>query len=73
MTQDELAAIKEQEQWRDKAMFVKQLEAVEFAEWLRTFDSLEKKHGFWLIESQISSEELYKLFLKDRERWRNDF
>lgn len=49
-----------------------QAEAVEFAEWIRTFDSLEKKQGFWIIESQISSEDLYKGFLKDRERWRND-
>jgi len=49
-----------------------QAEAIEFAEWIRTFDSLEKKQGFWIIESQISSENLYKGFLKDRERWRND-
>ncbi len=49
-----------------------QAEAIEFAEWIRTFDSLEKKQGFWIIESQISSEDLYKGFLKDRERWRND-
>ena len=39
--------------------------AVKFAEWLRTFDSLEKQHDYWVIESQISSEELYKLFLNN--------
>jgi hypothetical protein len=49
-----------------------QAEAVEFAEWIRTFDALDKKDGFWILESQLSSEELYKGFLRDRERWRND-
>lgn len=49
-----------------------QAESIEFAEWIRTFDSLEKKQGFWIIESQISSEELYKLSLEDRDRWRNE-
>jgi hypothetical protein len=49
-----------------------QAEAVEFAEWIRTFDALDKKGGFWILESQLSSEELYKGFLRDRERWRND-
>lgn len=38
-------------------------EAIAFAEWLRTFESLEKKNGFWILESQISSEELYKAYL----------
>jgi len=49
-----------------------QAEAVEFAEWIRTFDALDKKDGFWILESQLSSEELYKGFLRDKERWRND-
>lgn len=47
-------------------------EAIEFAEWIRTFDALDKKHGFWVLESQLSSEELYDGYLNDRERWRND-
>jgi len=47
------------------------LEAVEFAEWLRTFEVLYKMNGFWVLESQISSEELYNNYLQDRERWRN--
>lgn len=37
-------------------------EAIEFAEWLRTFSSLEKKDGFWVLDSQIASEELYDNF-----------
>ena len=49
-----------------------QSEAIEFAEWIRTFESLDKKHGFWVIERQLSSEELYYHYLRDRERWRND-
>lgn len=49
-----------------------QSEAIEFAEWIRTFGQLEKKNGFWILESQISSERLYKGYLDDRERWRND-
>lgn len=52
--------------------FSLQAEAVEFAEWIRAFESLERQHGFWVIEGQISSEDLYKGFLKDRERWRNE-
>jgi len=40
-----------------------ELEAIEFAEWLRTFEALDKMNGFWVLESQISN-------LRDRERWR---
>lgn len=47
-------------------------DAIEFAEWLRTFEPLEKKNGFWILESQISSEELYNSYLRDREHWRNN-
>ena len=46
-------------------------EAIEFAEWLRTFKPLKKENGYWILESQISSDELYDVYLKDRERWRN--
>jgi hypothetical protein len=48
------------------------VEAIEFAEWIRTFEALYKKHGFWILEMQLSSEELYDHYLLDRERWRND-
>ncbi len=48
------------------------IEAVEFAEWLRTFEVLDKINGFWVLESQISSEALYKNYLIDRERWRKN-
>lgn len=36
--------------------------AIKFAEWLRTFEALEKKDGQWVIESQVSTEELYAVF-----------
>lgn len=32
---------------------------IAFAEWLRTFDVLDKQHGQWVLESQISSEQLW--------------
>jgi hypothetical protein len=47
-------------------------ESIEFAEWLRTFKPLTKDHGYWVLQSQISSEELYSAYLKDRERWRKE-
>ena len=47
-----------------------ELEAIEFAEWLRTFEALDKMNGFWFLESQISSNKLYDGYLRDRERWR---
>lgn len=47
-------------------------QAVEFAAWIRTFDSLEKKQQFWIVESQVSDEELFNAYLKDRERWLNE-
>jgi len=47
-------------------------EAIEFAEWLRTFEPLTKDNGYWVLECQISSEELYNTYLRDRERWRNE-
>jgi hypothetical protein len=58
---------KEQNSFKD----LLQSEAVEFAEWIRTFEALERKQGFWIIEDQISSEYLYKGFLKNRELWRD--
>jgi len=47
-------------------------ESIEFSEWIRTFDALDKKDGFWILESQISSEELYNHYLLDRVRWRSE-
>lgn len=44
-------------------------EAIEFAEWLRTFELLQKKDGFWILDCQISSKELYSGFLANREDW----
>lgn len=44
-------------------------QAVEFAAWIRTFNSLENKQQHWVIESEISDEELFNGYLKDRERW----
>jgi len=47
-------------------------EAIEFAEWLRTFPALEKKNVFWILERQISSKKLYNSYLIDRARWRKE-
>lgn len=47
-------------------------EAIEFAEWLRTFGSLEKQNGQWVILKQISSAELYQQFLREKEQLRKD-
>ena len=44
-------------------------DAIEFAEWIRTFEVLEKKHGYWVLESQVSSEALYAAYLEDKERF----
>ena len=45
-------------------------DAIEFAEWIRTFDPLEKKNGFWISGKRLSSEDLYYHYLRDRARWR---
>jgi hypothetical protein len=37
-------------------------EAIEFGEWLRTFDALTKENGFWVLESQVSTKDLYRVF-----------
>ncbi len=39
------------------------LTAIAFGEWLRTFDALTRENGYWVLESQISTEELYEAFL----------
>lgn len=44
-------------------------QAIEFAAWIRTFEPLEKKEQFWILESQVSDEQLFNAYLKDRERW----
>ena len=41
-----------------------QNEAIEFAEWLRTFEALKKENNYWVLESQISSIELFNHFKK---------
>lgn len=38
------------------------MDAVEFGEWLRTFEPLYKEDGYWVLESQISTEQLYALY-----------
>lgn len=48
------------------------VEAIEFAEWIRTFDALDKKDGFWILESQLSSKDLYESFLMEKNVLRND-
>ena len=40
-------------------------DAIAFAEWLRTFEGLTRENGYWVLDSQISSEELYDVYLKD--------
>jgi hypothetical protein len=42
----------------------KENDAVAFAEWLRTFDALDKQNGQWVLESQLSSQQLYDQFKK---------
>jgi hypothetical protein len=46
----------------------KKTEAIEFAEWIRTFEVLEKRDGFWVLESQVSTVELYTAYLEDKNR-----
>ncbi len=43
-------------------------QAIEFAAWIRTFDTLERKNQFWIMESQLSDEELFNAFLKDKNK-----
>jgi len=40
--------------------------AIEFGEWLKTFDALEREGGQWVIETQITTEDLFKSFLRDK-------
>lgn len=42
---------------------------VEFVEWVGTFDALKKTDKHWCIESQVTIEQLYEHYLKDRDRW----
>lgn len=42
--------------------------AIEFGEWLKTFESLTREGGQWVIESQITTEELFNLFINDEHR-----
>jgi hypothetical protein len=51
----------------------KKTEAIEFAEWIRTFEVLEKRDGFWVLESQVSTEELYTAYLEDKNRLERKF
>lgn len=43
-------------------------DAVAFGEWLRTFDLLDKQNGHWVLESQVATTRLYKLFKQQKER-----
>lgn len=49
-----------------------QIEAIEFAEWLRTFSVLTKENGYWVLEMQISSKKLYEAYLENRVEWRKN-
>lgn len=40
-------------------------EAINFAEWLRLLEALDKSNGQWVLESQISTEKLYNAFKSD--------
>lgn len=44
-------------------------QAIDFAAWIRTFEALEKKDGFWVCEQQISDEELFEFYLNNRKEW----
>ena len=43
-------------------------DAIDFAEWLRTFEPLTKENGYWVLECQISSENLYKAYVHDKSK-----
>jgi hypothetical protein len=45
------------------------IESIELLEWLRTFNSLEKRENCWVLGREISSEQLYEGYLNDREQW----
>lgn len=36
-----------------------------FAEWIRTFELLERENGQWVIESQLTDEQIVKAFIAD--------
>lgn len=38
---------------------------IKFAEWIRTFEALERQNGQWVIESQLSDEQIVKAFIAD--------
>ena len=42
--------------------------ATGFADWIASFESLEKQGGFWFIESQIESIKLYDTFLAEKRK-----
>lgn len=58
------------ERCRKELKKIEAIEAIEFGEWLRTFEILDKMHGYWVLEHQVSTESLYKVYLKDRHKWR---
>lgn len=41
-------------------------ESIKLLEWIRTFEVLELKQGFWILESQISSEDLYSAYINSK-------
>lgn len=36
-----------------------------FAEWIRTFEALERQNGQWVIESQLSDKQIVRAFIED--------
>lgn len=40
----------------------------EFAEWIRTFEALERQNGQWVIESQLSDKDIVKAFIEDKKQ-----
>lgn len=41
-------------------------DAIEFGDWLKTFEPLTKENNQWVLDCQISTEELYEAFLRDK-------
>lgn len=55
-------------EWLDEGTVAgREEDAVGFAEWIRTFEALDKQHGYWVLESQITTAQLYEKFKQQKE------
>ena len=65
---------KKEKELRDIIIEISNEDKIEFAEWIRSFNSLEKINnngeGVWIIEHQITDKELHDGFLQNRNHWR---